>query len=380
MKYLKLLFVVNAPEFFLSHRLPLALAARDAGYSVQIATGPGLACKQIKALGFAHHCLPISRSGIKPWLELYSLWSLWRLLHRLKPDIVHLVTIKPVLYGGLMARLTGIPAVVAAISGLGSVFVTRSRFTRWLRYGVKLLYRLALAHPRLIAIFQNPDDQSTLIELGTVREDQTILIRGSGVSLTNYPFKPEPEGGPVVTFASRLLIEKGVLEFVAAARILKKRGILSRFWLVGQPDHGNPSSISYEEVERWQKEGIIDYLGYRTDIAYIFSCTNLVVLPSYREGLPKVLIEAAACGRAIVTTDVPGCRDAIEPKITGLVVPVRDATALANAIEQLLSDARLRQSMGVAGRELAEQEYGIDKVMAAHLKIYQELMESCALR
>ena len=185
---------------------------------------------------------------------------------------------------------------------------------------------------------------------------------------------------PVVTFASRLLIEKGVFEFVAAARILKMRGILSRFWLVGQPDHGNPSSISYEDVERWQKEGLIEYLGYRTDIAYIFSCTNLVVLPSYREGLPKVLIEAAACGRAIVTTDVPGCRDAIEPNITGLLVPVRDATALANAIEKLLSDADLRQSMGVAGRELAEQEYGIDKVMAAHLKIYQELMESCASR
>ena len=148
MNYLKLLFVVNTPEFFLSHRLPLALAARDAGYSVQIATGPGLACEQIKALGFVHHSLPISRSGIKPWLELYSLWSLWRLLHWLKPDILHLVTIKPVLYGGLMARLTGIPAVVAAISGLGSVFVTSSGSARWLRYGVELLYRLALGHPK----------------------------------------------------------------------------------------------------------------------------------------------------------------------------------------------------------------------------------------
>jgi glycosyltransferase involved in cell wall biosynthesis len=380
MSYLKLLFVVNTPEFFLSHRLPIALAARSAGYSVQIVTGPGSACEQIKALGFAHHCLPISRSGTQPWLELYSLWSLWRLLHCLKPDLLHLVTIKPVLYGGLMARLTGVPAVVAAISGLGSVFITRSGSVQWLRYGVEWLYRLALAHPRVIAIFQNPDDQATLIGLGIVREDQTVLIRGSGVSLADHPFKPEPQGEPVVTFASRLLKEKGVFEFVAAARILKGRGVPSHFWLVGQPDDGNPSSISYHDVERWQQDGLIKYLRHRNDIADVFSRTNLVVLPSYREGFPKVLIEAAACGRAIVTTDVPGCRDAIEPSVTGLLVPVRDATALANAIEQLLNDANLRQSMGATGRELAEQEYGIDKVVEAHLKIYKELTESCASR
>ena len=356
MNYLKLLFVVNTPEFFLSHRLPLALAARDAGYSVQIATGPGLACEQIKALGFTHHCLPISRSGIKPWLEIYSLWSLWRLLHGIRPDILHLVTIKPVLYGGMMARLAGIRAVVAAISGLGSVFVASNGPGKWLRYGVELLYRLALKHPQVTAIFQNADDRS----------------------LKDHSVEPEPEDELVVTFASRFLREKGICEFIAAVRILKERGICAHFWLVGQPDHGNRSSTSYEEVERWQEEGIIDYLGYRTDIADVFSRTNLVVLPSYREGLPKVLIEAAASGRAIVTTDVPGCRDAIEPNVTGLLVPARDATALANVIEKLLNDPDLRQSMGAAGRELAELEYGIDKVVEAHLKIYRELTESCA--
>lgn len=377
---MKLLFFVNTPEFFLSHRLPIALAARNAGYTVQIVTGPGSASERIRALGFEHHCLAISRSGTKPWLELYSLWSLWRLLHWLKPDLLHLVTIKPVLYGGLIARLTGVPAVVAAISGLGSVFVTRSGFAHWLRYGVKLLYRLALGHPRLMAIFQNPDDQSMLIKIGAVCEDQTILIRGSGVSLPDYAFKPEPEGELVVTLASRLLGEKGVFEFVEAIRILKERGVLCRFWLVGQPDHGNPSSISYKDVEHWQQEGLIEYLGYRTDIADVFSLTNLVVLPSYREGLPKVVIEAAACGRAIITTDVPGCRDAIEPNVTGLLVPVRDAEALADAIQQLLSDADLRRSMGAAGREFAEKEFSIDKVVEAHLKIYQELAESSASR
>ena len=326
-----------------------------------------------------YHCLPISRSGTKPWKELYSLWALWRLFRRLKPDLLHLVTIKPVLYGGLMARLAGVPAVVVAISGLGSVFVTRRGTVQWLRYGVELLYRVALGHPRLRAIFQNPDDQAMLIGLGAIRNDQTILIRGSGVSLADYPVKPEPEGKPVVTFASRLLREKGVFEFVEAARILKERGVQSRFWLVGEPDPGNPSSISRGEMEHWQQEGIIEPLGFRTDIADVFAHSNLVVLPSYYgEGLPKVLIEAAATGRAIITTDQPGCRDAIGPNVTGLLVPVRDATALADAIERLLSDADLRQSMGAAGRKLAEREFGIDKVVEAHLKIYQELTESCA--
>lgn len=378
---MKLLFVVNTPEFFLSHRLPLASAARDAGYSVHVATGPGAACEKIIQLGFVYHCLPISRSGTKLWEELYSLWALLRLFHRLKPDLLHLVTIKPVLYGGLIARLTGVPAVVAAISGLGSIFVTRGGSTHWLRYGVELLYRLAFGHPQLRVIFQNPDDQAILIGLGAVREDQSTLIRGSGIFLANYPVKPEPSGKPVVTFASRLLIEKGVLEFVEAIRILIERGIQSSFWLVGEPDPGNPSSISQSAIEHWRQEGLIEPMGYRTDISDVFAHSNLVVLPSYYgEGFPKVLIEAAATGRAVITTDQPGCRDAIEPNVTGLLVPIRDATALADAIARLLDDSNLRQAMGAAGRKLAEKEYGVEKVVEAHLKIYQELMESCVSR
>ena len=345
---------------------------------MQIATGPGSACKKIKALGFSHHHLPLSRSGVNPGTELYSLWTLWRLMRQLKPDLVHLVTIKPVLYGGLIARIAGVPAVVAAISGLGSVFITRRGMVSWLRHGVEALYRLALGHPHLKAIFQNPNDQALLIRLSAVRGKQTVLIRGSGVALADYPVKSEPIGIPVVTFASRLLKEKGVLEFVEAARLLKDRGVTSRFWLVGAPDPGNPSSICDKEIEHWQKSEFIEPLGYRTDIAEIFANSNLVVLPSsYREGLPKVLIEAAATGRAVITTDQPGCRDAIEPNMTGLLVPTKDAVALADAIEHLLKNPDLRQSMGNAGRKLAEREFGIEKVVAAHLKVYRELLEEC---
>ena len=374
---MKLLFIVNAPEFFLSHRLPLALAAREMGYKVQIATGPGAACKQIRKLGFVHHHLPLSRSGTNPWGELHCLWALWRLMRRIKPDLLHLVTIKPVLYGSLIARLTGVPAVLVAISGLGSVFVDRRGAISWLRRGVLMLYRLALGHPHLKAIFQNPDDQALLIGLDVVQHEQAILIRGSGVDLSAYPMTPEPAGIPVVTLASRLLKEKGVVEFVEAARILKARGVACRFLLVGSPDHGNPSSVSDKDIEHWRECGLIEPLGYRTDISHVFSNSNLVVLPSYYgEGLPKVLIEAAAVGRAIITTDQPGCRDAIEPDETGLLVSARDAIALADAIEHLLANSDLRQSMGNAGRKLAEREFGIEKVVKAHLNIYQELIKS----
>ena len=373
---MKLLFIVNAPEFFLSHRLPLALAAREAGYCVQIATGPGTACEQIREHGFIHHCLPLSRSGANPLRELYSCWSLWRLMRRLKPDLLHLVTIKPVLYGGLMARLAGAPAVLMAISGLGSVFVARKGVISWLRRGIRLLYRLALGHPNLKVIFQNPDDKALLTGLGAVQKKQTMIVRGSGVDLSDYSVKPEPVGIPVVTLAARLLKEKGVREFVEAARILKTRGVAARFWLVGDPDSGNPSSVSDKEIYCWRETDLIEVLGYRTEINEIFANSNLVVLPSYREGLPKVLIEAAASGRAVITTDEPGCRDAIEQNVTGLLVPARNAEELANAIEQLINDSALRLSMGNAGRKLAEREFGIDKVITAHLNAYRELIES----
>ena len=368
-----LLFVVNIPEFFLSHRLPLAIGARNAGFIVHIATGPGSACQEITELGFEHHLLPISRSGRNPLAELRTLWGLYRLMRKIRPDLVHLVTIKPVLYGGLMARLSGVPAMVAAISGLGTVFVDRDRTRSWMRHCVEWLYRLALGHPNAKVIFQNPDDRAALIGMGAVRKDRTTLIRGSGVSLAAYPMQPEPEGVPVVTFAARLLEDKGVREFVAAARELKIRGVSARFWLAGSLDTGNLTSVSEDVLSQWSKEGVVEVLGYQSDIPNLFANSNIVVLPSYREGLPKALIEAAACGRAVVTSDVPGCRDAIEPETTGLLVPVRDALGLADAIQSLIEDPDRRKQMGASGRALAEREFAIEKVVDAHLPIYHEL-------
>ncbi|SEJ80575.1 glycosyltransferase family 4 protein [Achromobacter sp. NFACC18-2] len=369
-----LLFVVNNPAFFMSHRVPVALAAQKAGYDVHVATMDGPAVADIQALGMTHHAIPMTRSGKHPLQELGTLLALIRLFRRLRPDVVHLVTIKPVLYGGIAARLTRVPGMVAAISGLGFVFLSNSLKMRMVRAVVARLYRIALGHPNSRVIFQNANDRDLLKSLGAVRDDQVVIIRGAGVDLQAYTPSPEPPAPPVVvTMVARLLRDKGVQEFVQAARLLRERGVPVTMQLVGGLDAGNPTSATQADVDAWQREGCVQALGERTDVAALYAAAHIAVLPSYREGLPKSLIEAAACGRAVVTTDVPGCRDAIEPGVTGLLVPVRDAKALADAIARLAGDADLRQSMGAAGRALAEREFDIDQVARTHVALYDAL-------
>lgn len=369
-----LLFVVNNPAFFMSHRVPVALAAQKAGYDVHVATMDGPAVADIQALGMTHHAIPMTRSGKHPLQELGTLLALIRLFRRLRPEVVHLVTIKPVLYGGIAARLTRVPSMVAAISGLGFVFLSHSLKMRMVRAVVARLYRIALGHPNSRVIFQNANDRDLLKSLGAVRDDQVVIIRGAGVDLQAYTPSPEPPAPPVVvTMVARLLRDKGVQEFVQAARLLRERGVPVRMQLVGGLDAGNPTSATQADVDAWQREGCVQALGERTDVAALYAASHIAVLPSYREGLPKSLIEAAACGRAVVTTDVPGCRDAIEPGVTGLLVPVRDAKALADAIARLAGDADLRQSMGAAGRALAEREFDIDQVARTHVALYDAL-------
>lgn len=370
----RLLIVVNCPSFFCTHRLPVARGAQAAGYDVHVATNDGPAVASIVAAGFVHHTLPITRSGRNPFIELFSFLSILWLIIRTKPKLVHLVTIKPVLYGGIAARLARVPSVVAAVSGLGFVFVSgglRKKLARWL---VLRMYKFALGKRNLRVIFQNPSDCEALVRAGAVDTRKVVMIRGSGVDLSAYRPFSEPEGCPLVVMAARLLWDKGVREFVEAARLLRERGVLARFALVGISDIGNPASVGVEQLTLWEAEGMVELWGFRSDIANVFAMAHLVTLPSfYGEGLPKVLIEAAACGRAIVTTDMPGCRDAIDPNVSGLLVPPRDSGALANAIQCLLENPSLRASMGRAGRELAEREFSIENVVATHLAVYQSL-------
>lgn len=369
----KLLFIVNVDWFFLTHRLPVALSAKRRGYEIHLATGITDKFDDLKRHGVILHPLPIERSGFSLTSELSAFLTIVKVLREVRPDMVHLVTIKPVILGGIACRLLRIPSVVAAISGLGYVFVAQGIKASILRRVVSRLYRLALGGRRTRVIFQNADDQALMCRIAGLSPKQVRLIRGSGVDLTAFTFSPLPAGVPVVAMASRLLRDKGVGEFVAAARMLRQRGVQARFWLVGETDPGNPATVADAEIKAWRQEGAVECLGHRSDMAAVLAQTHLVVLPSYREGLPKVLVEAAACGRAVITTDVPGCRDAIEPGATGLLVPPRNAKALAAAIEQLLGSPELLDKMGRAGRDLAEREFSIDKIVEAHLDIYQEL-------
>ena len=370
-----LMFVVNADWFFLSHRLPLALEAQRQGYQVHIATGLTDKLDELQRHGLVVHPLALDRSSAglgNAWRTMVELWNVFRAV---RPDVVHLVTIKPVLLGGLVARLAGVPAVVAAVSGLGFVFIAngaKAVVRRWLVGG---LYRVALGHRNLKVVFQNPDDRASLSKLAHLPDSKVEMIRGSGVDLTQYDRTPLPLGVPVVLLAARLLADKGVREFVQAARLLTQQGVSARFCLVGSVDAANPASLMDIELTQWANDGVVELWGQRSDMPEVLSSAYMVVLPSYREGLPKVLLEAAACGRAVVTTDVPGCRDAIDPGVTGVLVPVRNAEALADALKGLINAPARCQAMGNAGRALAESAFDVRQVVAAHLRIYQELID-----
>lgn len=369
-----LLFVVNNPDFFLSHRVALARAAQAAGYTVHVATMPGDSVLAIEALGMRHHKLPMTRSGANPLQELRTLVALYRVMRAVRPDVAHLVTIKPVLYGGIAARLARVPGMVAAISGLGFIFVRPGKRAALVRRIVAMLYRLALGHPNSRVIFQNASDRNTLESLGAVRRNQVVMIRGAGVDLSLFEDTPEPVAPPVVvTLAARLLFDKGVQEFVDAARLLRAQGVPVRMQLVGSPDPGNPASVQAETVQAWEQEGAVVCLGERQDVPALYAQSHIVTLPSYREGLPKSLLEAAAAGRAVVTTDVPGCRDAIERGQTGILVPVKDAQALADAIATLATNAALRQQYGQAGRALALVAFDLKEVARKHVALYDLL-------
>lgn len=372
-KKYKVLILLNDLPFFVSHRLPLAFAALMAGYEVHVATPPENSI-DLSVYGIRYHQLTLSRRGRSLLGELRTFASVVRIMNAVKPDLVHLVTIKPVLYGGIAARLVAVPAVVSAVSGLGAVFIARGFLASCFRSIVNRLYRLAFGHPNLAVIFQNPDDRQQFVRNGLVAAGNTVLVRGSGVDLAEYPCVSEPEGVCVVTMVSRLLVDKGVCEFVEAARVLRARHVEVIMRVIGDPDPGNPATITREQLDAWKQRGDVEFLGFRTDIAHQYAVSNIACLPSYREGLPKSLVEAAACGRAVITTDVPGCRYVIEPGNTGLLVPVRDALALADAIEYLVRNPEQRTRMGAAGRDFAEREFGIKGVVDAHMQLYQRLL------
>ncbi len=366
--------VYNNPDFFLSHRLPIALQAKNAGYSVHIAAPKQGRYKEIVNHGLTFHPIAMERSGFHPFRDSLSMIHLFSLFRALKPNVVHNVAMKPMLFGSLAATFAGVPCLVNAVAGLGYVFIGDGLTKRILRAMMVLGFRFLLRHPNQRIIFQNPDDQRTFQSHGIANRAKVTLIRGSGVDLSKFVYVPEPDGIPKVLLVSRMLRDKGVQEFTEASAILKAKGVPVQMILVGDIDTGNPASLSHEQILSWVKKGWVDWLGPRDDIARLMASANIVCLPSYREGLPKVLLEAAACGRAVITTDVPGCRDAIALDETGVLVAVKDSASLADSIERLAMQSDLRADMGRKGRLLAEKEFDIAKVVEKHLEIYRELM------
>lgn len=373
----KLLFFVSEDWYFCSHRLPLARAAVKSGYEVVLLTRVRGCREEIESAGIRIVPLAMRRRSLNPYRELKTLIRICAVFRKEKPDLVHLVALKPVLYGSTMARLARVQCVVSAITGLGYVFSSRKLKALLLRPVLMVLLRVLLNRPRSKVILQNPDDQNLLVGVGAVARERTVLIRGAGVDLRIFSPRPEEPGPLLVLLASRMLWDKGIGEFVAAAKILHQRHSSVNFVLVGDPDPENPSSVPEEQLIAWREKGLVDWWGRQSDMPDVFRRAHIVCLPtSYGEGVPKVLLEAAACGRPIIATDSPGCREIVRSGDNGLLVPVNDSAALSSAIELLIENPALRRQMGARGRDIVVQEFSVEKVVSETVAVYKELLRS----
>lgn len=368
---LKLLFFVTEDYYFVSHRLGLALAAQAEGYDVSVVTRVRQHGDVIRNAGLRVIPFEIARSSLNPFSEAMTILRLASLYRRERPDLVHHVAMKPILYGSIAAALTGHPAVVNAVAGMGWLFTARTGWARSLSGPVRTI--LARALRAGISLVQNPDDVRLLVEMG-VPESRIRCIAGSGLDVRAFSAVSPPEDSPLVVLPARLLWDKGVGEFVAAARLLRQRGSTARFLLAGEPDPLNPASIPPTQVAEWVREGVVEHAGWVADMPSLLAKCHIVCLPSYREGLPKALLEAAAAGRPIVTTDVPGCREVVTHGENGLLVPPRDVPALAHALQRMIEDAHLRTRLGASGRMRAEQQFALGSIVRQTLAIYREAL------
>ena len=349
------LYVASEDQAFVLHRLPMARAARALGFDVHVATGVTSYGDAIVREGFTLHALPYRRGARSPLSSLNAMLSLRRLYRRLRPAIIHHSGLQACILGGLAARGTAAKQV-NALTGLGYTFTSDNAST--LRRIVVPLLRSVLTHPNSTPLVQNPDDRNALIALGVDRA-RIVVIPGSGVDTDKLKPMKEPEGPITVGFAGRLLTDKGIRALVEAHRIMRRSGRDIRLLIAGEPDPANPASVTIDEVNAWTREPGITWLGQIPDIQTLWQRSHIAALPSHREGLPKSLLEAAACGRPVVATDAPGCREVSIDGVTGFRVPIEDAAALAAAITRLADDPALRAQFGAAARRLVEERFSV---------------------
>ncbi len=358
----RIVFFGTEDWFFLSHRLNLGRACLAKGWRVTVAARVRNHDDEIISEGFRLAPIPLRRGGMNPVHELRTLFSIFRVFAKEKPDIVHLVGLKLILYGSLVALFFPGTIVINAVSGLGTLFTSDQKKTSLVRKAILFAFPRLLKRKNSWVIVQNRDDEAFFQDMAL--PGRVVLVPGSGVDLEQFSPMPEPEGVVTAAIVSRMLGEKGINEVAAAARILKERGVTIQIQLVGAPDPENPSSIPEETLRGWQAEGIVEWRGHSDDIVQVWAKAHIAVLPSYREGFPKSLIEAMASGRPAITTDATGCRDVIEDGVSGILVPLYDSVALAGVIQKLAEDGVLRKNMGAAARKRTEDLFS-DKIIAS---------------
>lgn len=371
-----LLFVVTEDWYFLSHRLPMARAAQAAGFEVAVATRVGDGRAAIEAEGIRVFPLGWQRRGAGLKGEIKAVLELVRLYRRLRPAIIHHIALRPALFGSLAAHALSGAVVVNSVAGLGYAFIGREWRARLLRAAMLLAFRLLWRGRRRWLVVQNADDLAFFTDNRIVAADRTVIIRGSGIDTTAYAPCAEPAGPVRATLVARMLWDKGVGEFVAAARLLRAKGVQLVCTLVGMPDPANPKSVPEAQLRQWAEEGVVEWWGQRADIAQVWAQSAIAVLPSYREGLPKALLEAAACGRPLVATDVPGCRELVRDGVNGLLARAEDAASLAAALDRLAGDASLRKRLGEQARRDAETVYADGVVARAIGELYRAVLAS----
>ncbi len=372
----KIFFLVNTDSFFLSHRFDIAKKMIRSNYEVHIGTEFSKYKSLFLKSGIKIHEVNFFRNSFNLFKAFYSLIQIFFLLKKIKPDILHTISLKPVIFGGLISFITPVKSLVISVTGLGSMFINKGIFYNFREYIFKTFYKVIFLFSNLKVILQNKDDLNYLIKKSNLKKKDVQIIKGSGVNLNKFKFSNIPKGSPIILMASRIIKDKGVFEYIEAIRILKKKNFNGKFFLIGDIDNDNPSAISNSLIRLWKKKKMIIYLKHQQNIIKYIKKSSIVVLPSYREGFPKILMEAAACGRPVITTNVPGCKDAIVNRVTGYLIPVKKSKPLADLIFNLSKKRNTLKKMGIDARIHAEKNFDVNNVVSKHLSIYKKILNN----
>lgn len=376
-KNIKFLMVLNHIDWFWSHRLPLAKAIQKRGWKLSLATHTAGDNPDLQKMNVTGYGLPALGRSLNPFAQVCQMLAIAKVIKQERPDIIHAITIRTAFYVGLVTRLIGYNPAVYTVAGLGSLYTAPGLKMRVLRMIALPLIKFAFGGKGKFIIFQNPDDRSAMLQAGIVAEERTTIIRGSGVDLNEFPYTPyeDNDDNPIILFTSRLVREKGITDFIEAARLLNEQGVKARFQVAGSVYPDNARSLTREEMQKHHDAGTIEWLGKCDDMPDLLRRCMMVVLPSYYgEGVPKVLLEAASIGRPIITCDSPGCREAVEHEVNGELVLPQCPTDLAEAIKRLIGDAGRRHCYGAAGRKRMEEDFHVDSVVSKTMTVYDKLL------